>query len=73
MMKSISKLTAVIRPMIKCEIDTQWDNFRQEVKWTLAICYQFSTLFVFGLGHVHHIPHALLQQKDTDCLPKGSQ
>ena len=35
--KSISILTAVIHPMIKCDVDTPWDCFRQEVKWTLAI------------------------------------
>jgi hypothetical protein len=36
--KSISILTAVIRPMIKFDVDTPWDCFHQEVKWTLAIC-----------------------------------
>jgi hypothetical protein len=35
--KSISILTAVIRPMIKFDVDKLWDCFRQEVKWTLAI------------------------------------
>jgi hypothetical protein len=35
--KSISILTAVIRPMIKFDIDKPRDCFRQEVKWTLAI------------------------------------
>jgi len=35
--KSISILTAVIRPMIKFDVDKQRDCFRQEVKWTLAI------------------------------------
>jgi len=37
-MKSISILTAVIRPMIKFDVVTPRDCFRQEVKWTLAIC-----------------------------------
>jgi hypothetical protein len=35
--KSISILTAVIRPMIKFDPDTPHCCFRQEVKWTLAI------------------------------------
>jgi len=37
--KSISILTGVIRPMIQFDIDKPWDCFRQEVKWTLAIHY----------------------------------
>jgi len=36
--KSISILTAVIRPMIKFDVDKPRDCFSQEVKWTLAIC-----------------------------------
>jgi hypothetical protein len=35
--KSISILTAVIRPMIKFDVDNLQDCFRQEAKWTLAI------------------------------------
>jgi hypothetical protein len=35
--KSISILTAVIRPMIKFDVDKLQDCFRQEVKWMLAI------------------------------------
>jgi len=35
--KSISIRTTVIRTMIKFDVDTPWDCFRQEVKWTLAI------------------------------------
>jgi len=35
--KSISILTAVIRPMINVDVDTPWDCFRQEVTWMLAI------------------------------------
>jgi len=35
--KSISILTAIIRPMIKFDVDKPRDCFRQEVKWTLAI------------------------------------
>jgi len=36
--KSISILTAVIRPMIKCDVDKLRDCFRKEAMWTLAIC-----------------------------------
>jgi hypothetical protein len=35
--KSISMLTAVIRPMIKFDVDKPWDCFRQKVKWTMGI------------------------------------
>jgi len=35
--KSISILTAVIRPMIRLDVDKPRDCFRQEVKWRLAI------------------------------------
>jgi hypothetical protein len=38
MIKSNIILTAVIRPMIKFDVDKLQDCFRQEVKWTLAIC-----------------------------------
>jgi len=37
-MKSISILTVVIRPMIKFDVDKPQDWFRQEVKWMLASC-----------------------------------
>ena len=36
--KSISILTAVIRPMIKFDSDIPQDCFCQEVKWMLAMC-----------------------------------
>jgi hypothetical protein len=36
--KSISILTAVIRLMIKFDVDKLRDCFLQVVKWTLAIC-----------------------------------
>ena len=35
--KSISVLTAVIRLMIKFDVDKPRDCFRHKVKWTLAI------------------------------------
>ena len=35
--KSISILGAVNRPMIRFGVDKPWNCFRQEVKWTLAI------------------------------------
>jgi hypothetical protein len=58
-------LTAVIRPMIKFDADKPPDCFHQEVKWTLAIRYQLSTLSALDLDRVHHLPHALLPEKDT--------
>jgi len=36
--KSISILTASVRPMIKFDVDNLRDCFRQEVQWMLAIC-----------------------------------
>jgi len=71
--KSISILTAVIRPMIKFDVDNPRDCFRQEVKWTLAIRSQLSTLSALDLDRVHHLPHALLLEKDAYCLPEGNQ
>jgi len=71
--KSISILTAVIRPMIKFDVDKPRDCFRQELKWTLAIRYQLLTLSALDLDRVHHIPHALLPEKDTYYLPEGNQ
>jgi len=71
--ESISILTAVIRPMMKFDADEPQDCFRQEVKWTLAILYQLSTLSALDLDRVHHLPHALLPEKDTCCLPEGNQ
>jgi len=71
--ESISILTAVIRPMIKFDVDKPRDCFRQEVKWTLAIRYQLLTLSALNLDRVHHLPHALLPEKDTYCLPEGKQ
>jgi hypothetical protein len=63
MIKSISILTPVIRPMIKYDLDKPWDCFRQEVKWMLAIRWQLSTLSALDMGRVHHLPHPLLQEK----------
>jgi len=71
--ESISILTAVIRPMIKFDVDKPRDCFRQEVKWTLALRYQLSTLTALDLDRVHHLPHAMLPEKDTYCLPEGNQ
>jgi len=36
--KSISILTAVIRPIMKFDVDQLQDCFCPEAKWTLAIC-----------------------------------
>jgi hypothetical protein len=35
--KSLSVLTTVIRPMAKFDVDKPWDCFSQVVKWSLAI------------------------------------
>jgi len=70
--KSISKLTTVLRPMIKFDVDKPQDCFLQNVKWMTAIPYQLSTLSVLDLDHVHHLPHALLPEKDTYYLPEGN-
>jgi len=51
--KSISILTAVIRPMIKSHVDKPRDCFRQKVMWTLAISWQLSTLSAFALDRLH--------------------
>jgi len=72
-MKSISILTAVIRRMIKFDVDEPRYCFCQEVKWMLAIRWQLSTLSAFDLDRVHHLPHALPQEKDTYSLPEGNQ
>jgi hypothetical protein len=72
-LESISILTAVIRSMIKFDVDKPRDYFRQEAKWTLAIRHQLSTLSALVMDRVHHLPHALLPEKDTYCLPEGNQ
>jgi len=71
--ESISILTSVIRPMIKFDVDKPRDCLRQEVKWMLAIRHQLSTLSALDLDRVHHLTHALIPEKDTDCLPEGNQ
>jgi len=71
--KSISIHTAVIRLIIKFDVDNPRDFFRQEVMWTLAIRHQLSTLSALDVDHVHHLPHALLPEKDTYCLPEENQ
>jgi hypothetical protein len=71
--KSICILTAVIRPMTKFDVEKPRDCFRQEVQWTQAIRWQLSTLSGLELDRVHHLPHALLPEKDTYCLAEGNQ
>jgi len=73
MIKSISILTAVIHLMIECDVDKPRNCFCQEVKWTLAIRLQLSTLSALALDRIHHLPHALPQEEDTDCLQEGNQ
>jgi hypothetical protein len=71
--ESMSILTTVIRPMIKFDVDKLLDGIRPELQWTLALRYQISTLAVLDLDCVHHLPHALLPEEDTHCLPEGNQ
>jgi hypothetical protein len=71
--ESISILTVVIRTLIKFDVDNLRDCFRQEVMWTLAIRYQLSTLSVLDLDRVQHLPHAVIPDKDTYCLPEANQ
>jgi hypothetical protein len=71
--KSISILTVVIRPMITFVIHQPRNCFQQEGKWTLAIRWQLSTLSALDLGHVYHLPHALLQENVTYCLAEANQ
>jgi len=71
--KSVSILTAVIRPMIKFDVDKPRDCHRQKVQWMLAIRYQLSTLSALDLDRIHHLPQTLLPEKDTYCLPEGNQ
>jgi hypothetical protein len=65
LIKSISILTAVIRRMIKFDVDNPPDCFRQEVNWTLAISYQLATISALDLECIHHLLHALLHETDT--------
>jgi len=60
--KSFTINTSVIRQIIKFDVDNLWDCFPQEARWTLAICYQLSTLSALDLGCIHHLPHAMLQK-----------
>lgn len=73
MIKSISIATAVIRPMIKLDLDIPQACFRQDVQWTPAIHFQLSTLSGLDLDRVHHLTHALPQQKGTYCLQERNQ
>jgi len=71
--KSISIPTAVIGPTIRFDVDARRDWFWQEVKWTLAIRLQRSTLSALDLDRIYHLPHTLLKKNRTDCLPEGNQ
>jgi hypothetical protein len=61
--KSISTHPTVIRPLTEFDVDSTGDCLRHEVKWTLDIRYELSTLPALDLDHVHHFPHALLPEK----------
>jgi hypothetical protein len=71
--KFISILAAVVRPMIEFDADQLQDCFRQAVQWPLASRYQLLTLSALDLDRVYHILHSLLQENDTYCLPEGKQ
>jgi hypothetical protein len=71
--KSKSMLTAVICQVIKFDVDILWDCFCQELKLMPAIHYQLWTLSALHLDREHHLPHTLLPEKDTYCLPEGNQ
>ena len=71
--ESIRILTAVIRLMIKFNVAKSRDYFPEYAKWTQAILYQLSTLSALDLDHALHLPHALLPEEDTYCLPEGNQ
>jgi hypothetical protein len=71
--KLISILAVINRLMMKFYVDKLRDCFRREVKWMVAICYQFSTLSALNLDRIHHLPHILLQEKDTYFLPEKNQ
>jgi len=70
---SISTLTAVIRLVIKLDADNHQHCFHYEVKWTIAISSQLSTLPALDLKCIHHLPDALGQEKGTYCLPEGNR
>jgi len=69
----ISIVITVIRSMIKFDVDEPWYCISPQVKWTLAMRYQLATLSALDLDLVHHLPHALLPEQDTYCLPDGTQ
>jgi hypothetical protein len=56
--------------MILCDVDKPWDCFRQEVIWTVAICYQVSSVSALDMGRVHHLPHDLLPEKKLIVFQK---
>jgi hypothetical protein len=59
--------------MIHFDVDKPRNCFRQDVTRILAICEQLSTLSVLELDSIHHLPHALLQDKVTCSMPEGNQ
>jgi len=71
--QSITIPTAVFYPMIRIDVDTPPDCFWQEVKWTLASHCELSNPSGLDSGRVQHLPHALLQEKDSYCQPEGNQ
>ena len=60
--KSISILTAVIRPKINFDVDKPRDSFRPEVRWTLAIVSSFG-LSLCWIWAVYTVFHTLCYKK----------
>jgi hypothetical protein len=71
--KCINIITRDIRPIIKFRVRKPQDCSRQEVKWTGAFHYQYSTPCALDLDCKHNLPHALLWENDRCCLPEGNE
>jgi hypothetical protein len=59
MMKSITKLTPDISPMIKFDVDSSWYCFSLQLKWMLAIRSQLSALSVWDFDRLQPLPHSV--------------
>ena len=71
--KAVVTLAAVIRTMIKLDVDTLQHCFREEIQCTLAVSFELPTLSALDLTRVHYLPYAPLPDKDTHSLPEGNQ
>jgi hypothetical protein len=73
MIQSVRTLATVYRPRKRFDIDTLQDIISYEGNWALVIFQQLFTFAALHLNRVYHLPHALLQDKDSDCQPEGNQ